>query len=886
MRLLPVWLTLVSVSPLFAADAPTLTTARQRWLRGNYAEARSQYEALAKDPKLMSAALIGVSRCWQSEGEYDKATAALEAALKAQPGGSADLLARRAELLYLRGRWKEADDAAATALKLSKDHLLARWVRAQLLRDRGEQKKADDEMRWFVRTYSERSNADMDIKDPDELLLVGLAGAENARWHNLAEQFKVILNDVYGDALKADKDFWLAEYQAGVLLLEKYNKAEAADAFDKALKINPNAAEALVGKGLLAVQNYEIRDAVRFAERALKINEHLPEALRLRADLHLLEGNVPAALKELDAARKVNPRDEATLGRIAACLLIQRKKEDLDTLVKEVTEHDPKPGVFYHELAERLDERRLFDSAEGFYRKAIELRPIRPGPQNSLGLLLMRMGRETEARKLLNQAYEADPFNVRVGNTLKVLRHLDKYETVKTEHFELRFDPKLDKVLGRFMAADLETIYEDLSKQFNYRPMGPFVVEVFNNHEMFSGRITALPDLHTIGACTGRMMALVSPRGKGIAKPFNWGRVLRHELVHIFNLDQTNFQVPHWLTEGLAVQNEGFPRPQPWNQLLLQRVPAGELMNLDNITEGFVRPRVFPDDWHMAYCQSNLYVEYVKAKYGPQAIADLLQAYRDGLDNAAAVKKACKVDKAKFEADYKTYLQDVVKSLRGKPADKKMTVSELTAAHEKEPEDLDIAARLAEAYLRQNRKKEARTLVDAVLARKKGHGLASYVKARLLLAAGDEDEARKLLELAVDRQTPDANVVQLLGKLYYDAKEMAKAREMYELGRKAEPFESKWLVELARVYGQTGDKDKLIAVLKDLAPTDADDFDVRKRLAKLLLDVDKPADAEKYAREALEIDVQDREMQETLLQSLAAQKKDQEAERVRKLLEK
>ena len=65
--------------------------------------------------------------------------------------------------------------------------------------------------------------------------------------------------------------------------------------------------------------------------------------------------------------------------------------------------------------------------------------------------------------------------------------------------------------------------------------------------------------------------------------------MLRHELVHIFNLEQTSFQVPHWFTEGLAVINEGFPRPQQWNQLLLERVPAGDLMNLDNIDLGFIR---------------------------------------------------------------------------------------------------------------------------------------------------------------------------------------------------------------------------------------------------------------------------------------------------------
>ena len=103
------------------------------------------------------------------------------------------------------------------------------------------------------------------------------------------------------------------------------------------------------------------------------------------------------------------------------------------------------------------------------------------------------------------------------------------------------------------------------------RPKGPILIEVFNKHEMFSGRVVALPDLHTIGACTGRMFAMVSPNGTRDGRkmaPFNWARVLRHEMVHIFNLEQTHFLVPHWLTEGLAVNNEGFPRPQPWNTLL------------------------------------------------------------------------------------------------------------------------------------------------------------------------------------------------------------------------------------------------------------------------------------------------------------------------------
>src|SRR5207302_6693865 len=128
------------------------------------------------------------------------------------------------------------------------------------------------------------------MKDPDLLVHVGLAGCENARWNQLSDQFQFILTEVYTDAVKYDKDMWPAEHQAGMLLLEKYNRGEALDAFDKALTINPNAAEALVGKGIAALQKYEVKDAESFAARALAINPNLLEALRLRADIYLLVG--------------------------------------------------------------------------------------------------------------------------------------------------------------------------------------------------------------------------------------------------------------------------------------------------------------------------------------------------------------------------------------------------------------------------------------------------------------------------------------------------------------------------------------------------------------------------------------------------------------------
>jgi tetratricopeptide (TPR) repeat protein len=369
---------------------------------------------------------------------------------------------------------------------------------------------------------------------------------------------------------------------------------------------------------------------------------------------------------------------------------------------------------------------------------------------------------------------------------------------------------------------------------------------------------------------------MVSPRGKDIRKPFNWARVLRHELVHIFNLEQSRFQVPHWFTEGLAVLNEGFPRPQVWNEILLKRVPAGDLLTLDTIDLGFIRPRS-PEEWNLAYCQSQFYIEYLTAKHGPRVVGELLNAFRDGLDTAGALQKVCKADKATVEKEYRAFVEDKVKDLRGRPVEKPMTFAQLQRAHEEKPDDPEVAALLAEQYLSRRRNAEARKLAEMVLAKEKNHPIALLVKSRLLLAAGEEEEARKLLEAALDRQSPESKVLAALGKAYYEGRDFARAAEVFELAHKVEPYESKWLVELARVYAQSGDKDRQIGVLKKLVPMDADDLTLRKRLARMLLDANQPTEAERYARQALEIDVLDMDAQLTLADALLQRKKSDEA---------
>jgi tetratricopeptide (TPR) repeat protein len=877
MRYLCASLALVCAALPVRAGGPTVKDAQQRLLRGNYAEARSIYEALAKTAP--AAAALGVSKTWQAEGAYDKALETLDAALK-NDAKNADLHAARAELLYIRGRWEDAQAAVKAAIAANQDQYLARWIQALLSRDRGDFKKASDELVWFVRSYSRQS----ENLDPDQILLVSMAELERARWDKrLLDQFEVVLNDLLTPLVKKHKDFWPAEYEAGKLFLEKSNHAKAIIAFDKVLAINPRAAEVLVSKGVAALQRYEIAEAEQLAEQALKINPHLTAALRLQAEVQMVAGAYAEALRVLQEALTINPREEATLARVAACHLLMDKEADFKAIVKEVLKHNPKAGLFYADLAERLDERKRFPEAEKYYKQALKLRPHLTAARNQLGLLYMRLGQEGDAKVVLEEAIRADPFNVRVVNSLKVLDHLDDYATLQTDHFHIRFDAKHDQILARFLAKYLEKIYSELADLFQYRPEGPILIEVFNKHEMFSGRVLALPDLHTIGACTGRMVAMVSPRDKSgvIPKPFNWNRVIRHELVHVFNLEQTNFRVPHWFTEGLAVSQENLPMPPTWYHLLQRRVANDDLLNLDNIHLGFIRP-TSAEEWQLAYLQSFQYVEYLKKTHGKERIGEFLKAYGDGLSTDAALQKYCKVSKADFEKGYRRHLEELVKKFAGKAPQKVLSFKELETALAKDPDNPDLNAELGERYLLLGDRPQAQTLAEKALAKKAKHPLASYVMARM----ADRDKAVKLLEAANDPAAPDLKVLRLLGSLLFEGRELQAAARAYEQGRKAEPYESTWLVELAKIYRETKDDTRLIEVLTDLAPIMPDALDVRRMLAQALAKAGRHADAERYAREALEIDVLDGPAQEVLLAALRAQNKNGDADELVKMLEK
>jgi tetratricopeptide (TPR) repeat protein len=863
------------------ATASKLEDAERLLRNGRYAEAEESLTALESEekkqpgglkPALKVSLALDKAECQASQGEYGKAIAGLKAAVADEPKNS-DLAAQLASIYLVRGDWEAAEAAMRQAAKLAPDHFLTRWVEGRLLELRGELAKAVVTWKWFVDRYNEKK-ADI-VTNAPALVLVGQAAERyyraSARGEELADSLNDVINDIYEAALRVDPNCWQAPLLEGRLFLSGYNERSATRELARAQQINPLAPEVLVTLGQADLQGYRLAAGRAKVERALEINPHYAPAYVLLADLNISDERFDDAKAAAVKAVAENPRDEDALGRLAATCRLLVDPVGAAAAELAALANNPRPATFYSALGERLADRRKYQSAERAFLMAAAADPGRPDAPIGLGMLYMQIGRETEAKSLFDAAFDADPFNVRADNMMRVLRHMAAYSSIDSDHFSVVLDPTQDELLGRYMSRYLERIYPTLTARFGYVPPGKTKIEILKNHQWFSGRTIGLPFVPTVGACTGRVVALASPKATRV--PFNWARVLTHEVAHVITLQQTEFNIPHWYTEALAVESEGFPRPQEWNKLLLERVPKRtQLLNLDTINLGFIRPKE-PNDRQMAYCQAQLYARYMKKRFGDDALIKMLMSYRRGLTTDRAIKASFLVEKADFEKGYLSYLDDEIKTIRARTSEEPVKFSQLERQLKESPDDPDLNAQMAYEHFARRDLKEARPFAEKALKLKPHHPLASYVKAQLLVTIGEDDTALAILEPALDPKQPSEKVIDLLGELKMKAGQLDEAESLYEIARKDDPFRTKWISWLARIHLRQKKTAQFLSDLAMIASFDADNLDVRKALAERHLAAGDAAAAARWAEDCLHITVYDPAVHVLLADAQAAGKK-------------
>jgi cellulose synthase operon protein C len=576
------------------------------------------------------------------------------------PAAPAEL---RAEAKLLAG---ELEEAIATIAAARSNH--ASRIRAEAHEGLGEIDQANEVVNEPVKRLLQTK-----LADASELTQGVRSMFIRARIQNQPSRDFQSMMSLLGRAhQELDRLYWPAKLAEAELLAEKDNDQEAVVALHETLSLNPRCAQAWYLLGRIALSKFDFDSANTAAEAIRRTNRRHPLAAILLAESRLIQDDPDGAKELLRPILMAQPNLRLALAYDAAADALFYDEAAMKTALDRFDSLSPNSAQAYAIVGRHLALNRQYDLAASALEEAVRRQPGWPSPRIELGLLEMQSGRDDKALQALKSVASMDPFNKRAANSLFLLEELATYEQIESEHFVVRYKPGVDKVLAEMMLDPLERIHSIVAGRFKFEPDRKTVIEVMPDHQRFAVRITGMPFVHTIAACTGPLIAMEVPKdgqpGKHLGV-FDWPRVIQHEYTHTITLGQTRNRIPHWLTEGAAVSMEPGPRSYATCRLLADAYSNDTVFRLDELKWAFVRPRL-PNDRSKAYAIGHWMVEYMNERFGDDALVTLLGRYFQGEREQQAIPNALKVSRMEFYTGFLEWAGTQVESwgLAAKPS--------------------------------------------------------------------------------------------------------------------------------------------------------------------------------------------------------------------------
>lgn len=738
----------------------------------------------------------------------------------------------RAEARLWRGDLEEAIDLLKGAQGLT-----AARIRAEAFEALGRSREAEDAVAEPARQLITRrtQNAEELTEGVRALLIRARVQGQPSR------DFQTMMQLLARAHQELDRLYWPAKMAEASLLLDKDNTQDAVAALHEALELNPRSSEVWYALGRVALDLFDFPSAQQAAISLRRLNRHHPLADLLEAEASLIQNDPEAAAPPLLRVLNRWPKMRFALALKAAMEAIRYDEASLRAALDAYDALSPGHPQAYFVVGRQLSFNRQYGIAAEMLEEAIRRQPNWPAPQIELGLLELQSGRDDRALAALKRVAELDRYNKRAANSLFLLEELATYETIESEHFIVRYKPGIDRVLAELMPDVLEKIHATVAGRFEHEPDRKTVIEVLPDHQRFAVRITGMPFIHTIAACTGPVIAMEVPREGPPSKHlglFDWPRVIQHEYTHTITLSQTRNRIPMWVTEAAAVSMEFAPRDYNTVQMLARAQQTGTLFNLDEINWAFVRPKK-PNDRAMAYAQGHWMVQYMNERWGQSALVRLLERYHAGVREQQAIPDALGVSREQFFADFLVWAAKQVESwgLAARPSlqsltdqirlqDKDLAVVMLASQQAR----LDaIAETLAEQIGRPSRGVR-RTLVgsdwpdlvrppvaipdetlDAWLDQYPDHPDVVELHVRRLLRFGEPDESvLEQLKRYSNLRPADPFPLKRLVQASLASNDPTQAIEYLERLDAVEDKTAVYALELARLYRQKGDLDNAL----------------------------------------------------------------------------
>jgi tetratricopeptide (TPR) repeat protein len=418
---------------------------------------------------------------------------------------------------------------------------------------------------------------------------------------------------------------WKVRY--GMLFHERFNNPDAVDLFNEALKQDPTNARAYLGLAMVSADGFDEK-ATEYVAKALELDPQMVEAHEFAANMLLDDAKTFEAVKEANRALALDKDALDAMATLAAVDLLSDKNAEADEWLAKMKAVNPGYSEGYASVAEHLVLNRRYPEGIAFYRKAVEADPEDWAAQSQLGINLMRIGEEDEPHKLLEAAYNNGQTDAATSNSLKLLDSYANFVTTKDSSTILRMRKNEADLLQPYFEEQLHQAIATYSAKYKMELKGPVQLEVYPDHEDFAVRTMGMPGLGALGVTFGNVVAMDSPSGR---KPgdFNWGATLWHEMSHVFILSATNYRVPRWFTEGLAVHEEGQVDPRWANRLTPEVITAlanKKLLPDIALDQGFIYPE-YPEQVQVSYWEGGTICDYIAERWGNDALVGMVHSY-------------------------------------------------------------------------------------------------------------------------------------------------------------------------------------------------------------------------------------------------------------------
>lgn len=579
------------------------------------------------------------------------------------------------------GQWS---DAARALNELKTKSVQARRAYAVLLSESGRQAEARAEWMAIIEAYNEDT-----IKEDDAVGLWQVAVAA----HELGATRDA--NDAFAMATRADPNLPGVQVDWAKLFLEKYDAGHAEESLQAALAINPSDAEAhALMAAVKAEQGMRFDAVIAYAERALEINPNHIGAMMELASVALRDKRLNDVESLLQRAKKVNPKSPKLLALVAVRDFVLDRTKSFKRESADIRQQNPRSRYFARMLVTHAEWEHRYQEIIDFARATLASDPDHDAMRATLGLNLLRMGKEAEGLAELRNAWKQDRYNVRVYNTLNLYDEVlsKHYEKHQAPPFEFRFEKEESARLMQHVPALLRRSYLDMKKRYAFTPEGPIEVDLLADAESFAVRTVGLPRLGVQGVCFGKLITALSPK----AAAFNWGQILHHELSHVFHLQMSKNRVPRWFTEGLAeyetaVAKELWKRHHErdlWQALENDKVPSIQFFDraFTQIESAY--------ELVVAYYASYRLVHYLIDTYSFDIVPKLLRGWSKGEESVALIERTLGKKVDAIDSEFRTYLrQDLARFKDTEPLDLRKlrgNYAALQAAAKRFPEEVAL----------------------------------------------------------------------------------------------------------------------------------------------------------------------------------------------------